>query len=295
MNIRLGSRPSRLAIRQAELVAESLRAIGVDSTIIEVESVGDNMKDEPLFSMSDRGVFVSKLNEALMRGEIDAAVHSAKDLPSVLTEGVVISAVLPREDPSDVLVSSHTLKDMPPGSIIGSSSLRRIAMIKRFRPDLEVRNVRGNVDTRLKKLDKGEFSGIVIAQAGLSRLGLDPHRERLIDYGFVPAPAQGIVAVVTGKNGKAYDLCQSISHRETEIELECERNLVRTLELGCSSPAGIYCSLRPDSGIDVAVSLYSRKTSEFIDVKETIKSPDYAVSLGKRIRERIPESFGYYL
>ena len=294
MLIRLGTRPSKLALKQTDIVVRALAEIGVDTDIVQIETHGDSMKDEALFSMSDRGVFVSSLNQAILDGRIDAAVHSAKDLPAMLTEGLEISGVMEREDPHDVLVSNSTLAELPAGSVIGSSSLRRAAMLEQIRSDLELKNIRGNIDTRLRKLESGEYDGIIIAEAGLKRLGLNPQRELLDLDRFVPAPSQGIIAVVARKNGNAHDILEQISHRKTCIELTCERNLVGSLELGCSSPAGIYCSLERDGKLSIRISLFSKTGKEHMELRERIIEPSEALDLGAKIKKTIPHSFGYY-
>ncbi|MCL4341247.1 MAG: hydroxymethylbilane synthase [Candidatus Thermoplasmatota archaeon] len=294
MLIRLGTRASKLALKQTDIVARALAENGVDTTIVQIETHGDSVKDEALFSMSNRGVFVSSLNEAILEGRIDAAVHSAKDLPAMLPESLEISGVMEREDPHDVLVSNFTLADLPAGSVIGSSSLRRAAMLGQVRSDLELKNIRGNIDTRIRKLESGEYDAIIIAEAGLKRLGLNPRRELLDLDRFVPAPSQGIIAVVTGKTGNAHDILEKISHKKTSMELNCERNLMRSLELGCSSPSGIYCSLESDGKLSIRISLYSKTGKEHIELVERITEPSEALDLGTRLKKTIPESFGYY-
>ena len=202
------------------------------------------MKDKPLYEFKGSGAFVRALEHALVRGEIDIAVHSYKDIPSNMLEGVRISAVLERDSPYDAFVARNgeSLDEIKPNAVIGTSSLRRRAQLKLYRPDLRFENIRGNVDTRLRKLREGLYDAIVLAEAGIQRLGLNVKYQRLPIEKFVPPANQGIIAVQTRVGEE--DLVKFMNHEETWIEAEVERIVMKTLGVGCAIPAGIYAECR---------------------------------------------------
>src|SRR5579872_7459827 len=202
--LRIGSRGSPLALAQAEAARTTLAAMAsLDRERIEVKifrTSGDIILDRPLADAGGKGLFTKEIEEALLAGAIDIAVHSAKDLPTFLPAGLTIAGFLPREDPRDVFISrkAKTLKDLPPGALVGTASPRRQAMVKRLRPDLAVKLLRGNVETRLRKVDSGEVDATVLAAAGLKRLGLMSAATSIFDAEeFLPAVAQGAIALET--------------------------------------------------------------------------------------------------
>ena len=290
MRLKVGTRPSPLAVKQAEEVANAYEKRGIECEIVRIETHGDMNRSAPLYGISERGVFVSSLNNALIDGRIDVAVHSAKDLPTELPQGLSISAVLKRECPNDSFVSHLTLKDMQPGSMIGTSSLRRSFMLKRVRSDIRISNIRGNVDTRLRKLEAGEYDGIVIAEAGLRRLGLSPKRELLSLDIFVPAPCQGIIGVVSGNGHPQIEDIASISDRITMDEMRIEREIVSFLNLGCSAPAGIYAR-KVENGIQIVSSFYSFDGTKHTDVSGKVTDPNDMKEFLDRIRTSVPSEY----
>jgi hydroxymethylbilane synthase len=231
--VRIGTRGSALALAQARLVAEALGG----GEIVEITTAGDRGAPG-----GDKSRWVAELERALLEGEIDLAVHSAKDVPGELAEGLEIAAVPPRADPRDALVGAATLDELAPGARVGTSSLRRAAQLRAIRDDLEVAPVRGNVDTRLRKLAEGEWDAIVLAMAGLERLGRADEGHPLDPEGFVPAPGQGALAIEArvGQAGGFRELDDPAAH----ACLRAERALTAGLGASCHTPVGAYCDGR---------------------------------------------------
>jgi len=240
----VGTRGSKLALAQTAKVVEKLREKGYDVEIRIIKSTGDIMKDKPLYEFKGSGAFVRALEHALVRGEIDIAVHSYKDIPSNMLEGVTVSAVLERDSPHDAFIARNgeSLEEIKPNAVIGTSSLRRRAQLSLYRPDLRFENIRGNVDTRLRKLRDGLYDAIVLAEAGIQRLGLNVKYQRLPIEKFVPPANQGIIAVQTREGNE--DLVKFMNHEETWISAEVERTVMKELGIGCAIPAGIYAECR---------------------------------------------------
>lgn len=240
--LRLGTRGSNLALHQAEEVASRLtgthRNLSVNISVI--RTTGDKVLDVALSRIGDKGLFTREIEQALLRGEIDLAVHSLKDLPSELPPGLVLAAVLPRANPADVLLSrsGKHLHELPAGAVIGSSSLRRIAQLKAYRPDLKVVDIRGNVETRIRKMGEQGLDAIVLACAGLSRLGLEAAITQVLPPDIMlPAVGQGAIAVEIRENDNhTRELLQAIKSEETEAEVIAERAFLRELEGGCQVP-----------------------------------------------------------
>jgi hydroxymethylbilane synthase len=244
--LRLGTRGSPLALAQARMVHGRLAAAhGLDPKQIVIEVIrtsGDQIQDRPLAEVGGKGLFTKEIEEALAAGHIDLAVHSAKDMPTVLPAGLVLAAFLPREDPRDVFVSrqARTLLALPPGAAVGTASLRRQAMVKRLRPDVRVVPLRGNVETRLRKLDDGIADATVLALAGLKRLGLESAVASILEVDeFLPAVGQGAIAIETRENDAAIrTLLAPINDTDTEIALIAERAFLAVLEGSCRTPIG---------------------------------------------------------
>lgn len=291
MRLRIGTRPSPLAVKQAELTGEAFSKIGIEWDIVKIESHGDMDHNTPLSGFSNRGVFVSSLNDALLEGRIDVAVHSAKDLPSRMPEGISISAALKRGPHNDSLVSRLPLAGLPPGSVVGSSSPRRTFMLKRIRPDISVKDIRGNVDTRLRKLENGQYDAIILAEAGLSRLGFPVIRQILPEKDFVPAPCQGIIAVACLSAHRDYKIISSISDAVTMEEMRIERGLTAAMNLGCSAPAGIFARYNGRS-YDVISAFYSRDGKRYSEVTGQVSGADDLGSMIKELRETVPSDYG---
>lgn len=244
--IRVGTRGSRLALAQTGLVAALLRERnpGAEVELVEVSTAGDRDQTSSLSSGEGIGWFTSALQDALLAGEVDVAVHSYKDLPTKRPAGLVIAAVPLREDPRDALVSrdGRTFRRLPPGARVGTSSARRTVQLAAIRPDLEIVPIRGNVDTRIRKVDAGEYDAAVLALAGLKRLGLESRASHV--FGFeelLPAPAQGVLAVeCRADDAPLRSMLVAIDDPVIRQSVTAERTFLATLEAGCSFPAGAY-------------------------------------------------------
>jgi hydroxymethylbilane synthase len=243
MPLRIGTRGSRLALAQAAEVAEALRARDIETEVVPIVTAGDRGAPADSSPQGAKGLFVAEITEALLRGDVDLAVHSAKDLPSEDPDGVVIAAVPDRALPYDVLVSRE--EEVGEGAVVGTSSLRRQAQLRRSRPEVRVEDVRGNVDTRLRKMEEGRFDALVLAAAGLARLGISPENVRPVPVeDMVHAPGQGALAVQGREGDEATDMAGGIEHQRSRTAFEAERALVRLLGGGCRLPLGAYAEAR---------------------------------------------------
>lgn len=243
MPLRIGTRGSRLALAQASEVAALLTEAGVETELVPIVTAGDRGASARESPAGVKGLFVAEITEALGRGDVDLAVHSAKDLPSEDPAGVLVAAVPERAVPFDVLVSRDA--EVADGATVGTSSLRRRSQLVRSRPSLEVRDVRGNVDTRLRKLGDGEFDALVLAAAGLTRLGIDPeHVSPIPMEEMVPAPGQGALAVQVRDGASAAEAVVRIDDRASHMAFDTERSLAGLLGGGCRLPLGAYAEWR---------------------------------------------------
>jgi hydroxymethylbilane synthase len=236
--LRLGTRGSKLALVQANMVADLLRAKGAVCEIVIVKTTGDRIQDRPLADAGGKGLFVKELEDALLGETIDLAVHSMKDVPVDLPAGLSIAASLAREDPRDAFVSNtaRTLAALPEGARIGTSSVRRHAQVARVRPGLDIVLLRGNVDTRLKKLDAGDMDAMLLALAGLKRLGLQDRTTQILDD-LLPALAQGAIGIeIRETDTGARAIVGQLNHTDTEIALTAERAFQKALGGSCRSP-----------------------------------------------------------
>ena len=251
MLLRIGTRGSPLALAQASLVRSRLAAAhAVAAERIEVKIIrttGDMIRDRPLAEAGGKGLFTKEIEEALIAGAIDLAVHSAKDMPTILPPGLRIAGVLEREDARDVFISrkAKTLGELPRGARVGTASLRRQALVKQLRPDLIVVPMRGNVETRLRKLDAGEVDATVLALAGLKRLGLTDAATAVLPIEeSLPAVGQGIIAMeARGDDERMLDLVLAISHAATAAALTAERAFLAVLEGSCRTPIAGYAAV----------------------------------------------------
>jgi hydroxymethylbilane synthase len=237
----LGTRGSRLALVQAEECAAVLRAAGIEVQVRVIRTTSEHLPDTPLAVIDQRDVFTRQLDEALLSGEIDLAVHSLKDVPTDLPEGISLSAVTRRHDPSDVLVSEqrYTVDGLPHGAVVATSSLRRKAQLLHRRPDLKVVGIRGNVDTRVRKMREGAADAVVLAHAGLERLGLDAPHTVIPPEVLLPAVGQGALAVATMREHPLREpIREALNHELTEKAVLAERAMLRALEGGCRVPVG---------------------------------------------------------
>lgn len=245
MNLRIGSRGSQLALWQAHHIAALLRGQGHSVEIDIIKTTGDRLQEVTFAQVGSKGMFTKEIEEALAEGRVDLAVHSLKDLPTELPEPFVLAATPPRVDPRDVFVSvNHArLADLPQGARVGTSSQRRRAQLRALRPDLESVEFRGNVDTRLRKLAEGQVEAILLAAAGLDRLGkTDWVRERLDPREFCPAAGQGSLGIETRKDDAAtLDAIAFLDHADTRFAVTAERAALAALGGGCQVPIGIHC------------------------------------------------------
>lgn len=258
--LRIGTRGSELALWQARHVAARLAALGAPAELVVVKTAGDRITDVPLSQVAGKAFFTKELEDALLAREIDLAVHSLKDVATALPEGLALGAVLEREDPRDALVArgAATLTALPAGARVGTSSLRRRAMLARVRPDLELAELRGNVPTRLQRLADGDCDALLLAAAGLVRLGLGAEiRERLPLDAFLPAVAQGAMAIeLRAGDARARAAVAPLDHAPTRTATGAERALLARLEGGCSVPVGAHARLEGDE-LELAASVVS--------------------------------------
>jgi len=252
--LRIGSRGSPLALVQAREVLGRLSATcGVAAEQIEIKVIrttGDAIQDRPLSEAGGKGLFTKEIEEALLAGAIDLAVHSSKDMPTVLPPGLVLSVSLPREDARDAFISreAKTLGDLPAGAVVGTASLRRQALVKRLRPDLRIVPLRGNVETRLRKLDSGEMDATILAVAGLKRLGLLSAATEILEIEkFLPAVGQGAIGIETrAADDVTRALVAKIDDRDTTVALAAERAFLAELDGSCRTPIGGHARVMGD-------------------------------------------------
>ncbi|HSC60977.1 MAG TPA: hydroxymethylbilane synthase [Rhizomicrobium sp.] len=242
-NLRLGTRGSKLALVQAEMVRAGLAAKGFPGVeIVVLKTSGDRIQDKSLADSGGKGLFTKELEEALLDERIDLAVHSMKDVPVAIPPGLAMSALLPREDPRDAFISNKakSLDELPKGAVFGTSSVRRHAQVARARPDLQIKLLRGNVDTRLAKLDAGDYDGMLLAVAGLKRLGLANRITSYLDTkDWLPALAQGAVGIeIRETDTQAREITSQLNDLTTEVVLNCERAFQFALDGSCRTSIG---------------------------------------------------------
>ena len=297
--IRLGTRGSALALAQANWVAERLPG---EVGIVPIRTSGDEKGSDPLSASDSRGLtpsedksrFVKELEQALLAGEIDLAVHSAKDVPADFPPGLLLTTLPGRADPRDTLCGVDSLDDLPAGAVVGTSSLRRRALLLALRPDLEVRELRGNVDTRLRRLADGDFDAIVLAQAGLERLGRGGEGAPLDPALFVPAAGQGCLVVQSRDadepaNGalSSFPGLMGIKTDLTDMCLHEERTVVRLLQATCNTPIGVHAVARREESISITAFVGLPDGSWWIRDELEMEYPDAADLVGRHVAERL--------
>jgi hydroxymethylbilane synthase len=253
--LRIGTRGSPLALAQARMTRAALAAAhGVAEDAIEIVTIrtsGDRIQDRPLSDAGGKGLFTKEIEEALLGRSIDLAVHSAKDMPTVLPDGLMLAACLPREDVRDAFISrkAANLRELPQGAVVGTASLRRQAMVKRLRPDVSVVPLRGNVETRLRKLEAGEVDATLLALAGLKRLGLADKATALLDVQeFLPAAGQGAITIeARADDARARAFLAKIDHADTSVALACERAFLGVLDGSCRTPIAGHAVIDGDA------------------------------------------------
>ncbi len=277
----IASRGSQLAWWQARWVAGRLQGLGHECRIEIIKTTGDKIADVPLAKVGTKGLFTKEIEEALLEGRADLAVHSLKDLPTELPEGLVLAAIPGREDPRDA-VAGRPLAALPAGARVGTSSLRRAALLRKLRPDLVVESVRGNLDTRLRKLDEGRYDAILLAAAGLKRLGWEQRIAEILPVDIIcPAVGQGALAIETLTSGAGRDACAALDDADARAAVAAERAVLAALGGGCQVPIGAHAEVR-----DGRLRLFAVVASP--DGAETIRAeaegaPDAAEELGRAL------------
>ena len=294
MRIIIGTRGSRLAVAQAEYVKQRLeKKYPEDEISLKlIKTRGDRIQSRSLGEIGGKGVFVREIERALLDGEIQLAVHSMKDMPAEVPEGLVFAKAWEREDPRDVLVlrEASSLENLPENARIGTGSLRRGIQLKALREDLAIVDIRGNVETRLEKMTSQKLDGLVLAAAGLNRLGkaslvtqyLEPEQ-------MIPAPAQGILGIeLRADMPELLDRMNALSDENTDRILQAERAFVRIMGGDCILPAGAFASLLPDGGISLLAAFGTGETEQLFRVRVTGKTPEEAAkAAAKRIQEQM--------
>ncbi len=286
--IRIGSRKSRLALVQTDIVIDRIKEYSpeLEFEIIPISTVGDEILDKPLIQFGGKGVFVDAFEEALLNHKIDLAVHSAKDMTMQLPEGLGIIGIPKREDPRDVLITREKEVHLGKRLIIGTSSLRRQFQIEQF-CNCECKSLRGNVPTRLDKLKAGEYDAIILAAAGLKRLGLLEEEELQYRFftteEFVPAAGQGILAIEGRVDDEIADIVSRINDSETVICLKTERRVLELLEAGCHEAIGVYSFIRHKV---LYINAIYQKGTQLLKVKEQAPAEDY-LEAAARVAEKL--------
>lgn len=254
--IYIGTRGSKLALWQAEWVKSEIQHLHseIEISLIKIKTTGDMILDVPLAKIGGKGLFVKEIEEAILRHKVDMAVHSMKDVPTELPEGLHLAAICRREDPRDALITKvqssefkvQSYKDLPHGATVGTSSLRRLCQLRNIRPDLKIVQLRGNLDTRIRKLDEGQFDAIIVAVAGVKRLGLAYRITEILEPEIcLPAIGQGAIGIECRVNDKVINtILGDLNHQETSISVRAERALLRRLGGGCQVPIAAYARIK---------------------------------------------------
>lgn len=289
----VGSRRSKLAMTQTNWVIDQLKKIGAPFTfdLKEIVTKGDEILNVTLSKVGGKGLFVKEIEQAMLNKEIDIAVHSMKDMPAVLPDGLVIGTIPEREDPRDVLISkeNRSLRDLPAGAIVGTSSLRRKAQILNIRPDLEIKWIRGNIDTRLKKLETEEYDAIILAAAGLSRMGWQAEvvSEYLEPSDCIPAVGQGALAIECRKDDEEIlQWLAKLNCPKTNRAVQAERAFLNKIGGSCQVPVGGYAVINDEDNVVLNAFVASGNGKTFF--KETVVGKD-AVTVGEKAGERLME------
>ncbi len=288
--LRIGTRGSKLALAQANLVKDLLSKNGVPTEIKIIKTSGDTFTDRPLHEVQGFGVFVREIDDSMLAGQIDIAVHSMKDVPTERPSELTIAAVMKRDSPYDFLLTRENtkLKDLPKGAIIGTTSLRRRSQLSRFRDDLVIKELRGNIDTRLRKLKEGQYDGIFLAEAGLERLKWDIPGERLSPDEFVPSANQGTVVIVTKKNSEAEIAVQVLNDEQTRLETRIERIIIGILGGGCLVPIGAFAHAEGNK-IHIRTEVLSVDGKRDVKIDEFINPSEYekeATRIGNELNKK---------
>ena len=289
--LKIATRKSPLALWQAEFVKSKLEAIYPDLKVelVKMTTQGDQILNSPLSKIGGKSLFIKELEVGIMEGRADIAVHSMKDVPYELPQGFEIGAILERESPFDAFVSNdfNSIQDLPIGAKLGSCSLRRIVQVKAMRPDLEILDLRGNVNTRLKKLDDGEYDAIILACSGLTRLGFDNRiKQDLSPDDSLPAVGQGALGIeIKANDHEISSLIKPLIHQKTQIEVNAERALNTTLQGGCSVAIGAFATSE-DSKLTLSGMVGNVDSGEIIRIQETGETSK-PIDLGIRAAKKL--------
>jgi hydroxymethylbilane synthase len=282
----IGSRGSQLALWQANWTRARLEALGYECQVQIIQTIGDKFTDVALSKIGSKGLFTKEIEEALLDGRIDLAVHSLKDLPTDLPDGLVLAAIPEREDPRDA-IAGKKLWELPQGAKIGTSSLRRAAQMRVIRPDMRIENIRGNVDTRLRKLDEGQYDAILLAAAGLRRLGWQARIAETLEVSdMCPAVGQGALAIETrADQGAGHIACQLLEDADTRACITAERALLAKLGGGCQVPIGAHATL---VGAKLHLQAVVVSPDGAMVIKKALDSlPAEAEELGRRVGDAV--------
>ena len=289
--LKIATRKSPLALWQAEFVKSKLETIYPDLKVelVKMTTQGDQILNSPLSKIGGKSLFIKELEVGIMEGRADIAVHSMKDVPYELPQGFEIGAILERENPFDAFVSNdfNSIQDLPIGAKLGSCSLRRIVQVKAMRPDLEILDLRGNVNTRLKKLDDGEYDAIILACSGLTRLGFDNRiKQDLSPDDSLPAVGQGALGIeIKANDHEISNLIKPLIHQKTQIEVNAERALNTTLQGGCSVAIGAFATSE-DSKLTLSGMVGNVDSGEIIRIQETGETSK-PIDLGIRAAKKL--------
>ncbi len=293
----LATRKSKLALAQSRWVKSRIQDAwpGVSVRLLEVTTKGDKILDVPLAKVGGKGLFVKEIEEAMLDGRADMAVHSLKDVPTEIPSGLEVSIFPKREDFRDAFISNSyaAVHDLPQGAAVGTSSLRRMAQLKRLRPDLRIESLRGNLDTRLKKLDQGDFDAIILACAGLKRLGLAQRISSFIPVEeMLPAIGQGCLGIeFRSSDEETREILSSLHHEDTAVCVNCERAFLERLEGGCQVPIGALAELSSEGTLSVT-GLVADEKGERVIKKRLKGKPGEGRQMGSRLGEMILEAGG---
>lgn len=295
MKIRIGTRTSKLALSQVAethlLLADHFSDLQIE--IVPIITSGDKIQDRNLAEIGGKGLFIKELEEALMSDKIDVAIHSAKDVPPVLHEETELAAFTPRLDVRDCFISNKfsSIEKMPKGAVIGTSSARRKAILLRLRPDLKIINFRGNIDTRLRKLDEGVAEATILAACGLERSGKDKLTKNILEITkMLPAGGQGALALQIKKSStKLANLLSSINDEQTMIAIKCERAFLRGLGASCSTPVGVYAEVQNENLI-LRTEILNHDGSEIFETNSSCKLDlESGIELGNAAAQKVKD------
>jgi len=291
MKYKIGTRGSPLSLAQTRWVISELKKKSPETEfeIIPIKTKGDT-DARPLFNINRKGIFEKEIDRAVAEKKVEFAVHSLKDVPAELPDDLILACIPKREAVNDVFISKggYTLDKIKKGALIGTSSLRRAVQVSRVRPDLIIKPIRGNIESRIKKIDEGKFDGVVLAEAGIGRLGLDVKFERLSPIDFPPSPGQGALAIVARRDdNKLIELLKTIEDPDSRFAIEAERSLSIFVDSGCRFPVGALAQKKGDK-LQLHVIVYSVDGSKSINVEKT-GEPSQAKELGKQLASELEE------